>query len=1549
MGTTGSLPRTSLGTRGLCLTLALTFLVPPNLAFAQDRAPGGGGGGGLDAPTTGPLAEDLEVLDAIDVDPRTGGVLLTRTDLVVGEAEQAFRFTRTYRPWGGDQLNLGLSWATSLDLRLDVNAKGTRASFQDADGHRYFFARNRDGQLVSASGPEAVVRELEDGWALVGLGDGRSYRFDAKGFITDREGPTASRVHFRYDDQRRLTAVEGPWGKVEVERDKAGRLVLLRAPGEVVVRYQHDEQGNLNEVIRGGERERYRYDRGGRLLSVANDQALIGYDLLGRVVRLAGPGLRPLVVRYEQGRGEWPTGTTITRGDRSETFRYSADGRRVERTDADGGVTLTELDGRDRVVHVVAPDGRELRRSYDEAGRLSTQTTPQGTVRYHYESKVSERPTRIQLADGREARFRYDVRGNVLEYAAPGGGTTRYAYDAAGRLQKLTDPRGAVTTFSRDARGYVLEIEEEGVGTTSFLRDEAGRLLKVKRPDGRVVTLSRELNGRSFKIQDALGVVQQVSFDARRRVTRLIDEEGHDYAYDYAPTGELLKVTDHGQPHLGFAYDAAGEVSRVVDALGNSTSIERQGPGKVTITDPSGGARTVERDPAGRLLRETRGDVTIRYGYDQRGQLLTRETPRGTERFQFDEHGRLLGLEGPDGGYALAYDDLGRLSSLTDTGLKQTIRYAYDAAGDRTSMKLPWGEVRYRHDVQGRLTGLVLPDGKEVAIELNRDGRRKAIRYPNGTESRFYYERGRLQAVITRKGEQELDRRVYTYDERGRLASSEDHQRRRTTYRHDERGRVIEATGPAGTTRYAYDAAGNRTVVETAQGKQQVETGAGNRVLRQGEARFTYTKTGAIETRTDAQGTTRYAYDQDDRLVAVTAPGGKTVRYGYAPNGTRLWRAEEGGQKVHFLYDLSDVVGELTPEGKLLTGYVHGQGEDDVLAAQRDGQEFFYHYDLVRSVTALTGEDGAVAARYAYDPFGQQLQASGAAAAWNPHRFTSRTLDAATGLYDYRARSYAPELGRFTSPDPVGMAGGANLYAYVGNDPLRFNDPAGLWPDWLDRAAESTVNWVGRNVVDPVASAASWTHENVLKPVGSALAYTGRQTWAFGRGFVKGTWGAVKGIYTMVRHPIETFNAIYGAIENWDETKEALLAKWEEYKDAAVNDPEKFAEMTGYLTAEIVLSVAGTKGLDKLAKAGTVARLGNNAARVAEIASNPITRTAARAGGVLERNLPRVAKVVREGRVLNRARNIELARRAAAETSWLTKIPRRIGYVGRDLWSGTRLAATKPGAFAVYSGMRLSRAGGALVLATGRGIWKAGKVGTIPALGVFDDQITDAIGAYENREAAVADVAKRADRFLADAGSLSPDDMAKRLAELGGVYDTYRNRLMAPVHEEDQRLDAALKELDAKVAAGEIPDNTIDSRLNALLEEYGRRRHNILTDIYDRNREASHDMSHPSINRTVAFQDEIDLLEAAKKKVTDPTALALLEARQKDLQERMAYEYDLFRRGDHDVLIAGVAGPPRAPEGEGLPAPSTPADLDGMDFNPGMLDKLDDFQDAPGR
>lgn len=62
------------------------------------------------------------------------------------------------------------------------------------------------------------------------------------------------------------------------------------------------------------------------------------------------------------------------------------------------------------------------------------------------------------------------------------------------------------------------------------------------------------------------------------------------------------------------------------------------------------------------------------------------------------------------------------------------------------------------------------------------------------------------------------------------------------------------------------------------------------------------------------------------------------------------------------------------------------------------------------------------------------------------HGYTGQRYDSETGLYYYKMRYYSPKLGRFLQADPIGYAGGLNLYAYAENVPTVMTDPIGLEP-----------------------------------------------------------------------------------------------------------------------------------------------------------------------------------------------------------------------------------------------------------------------------------------------------------------------------------------------------------------------------------------------------------------------------------------------------------------------------------------------------------------------
>ncbi len=178
---------------------------------------------------------------------------------------------------------------------------------------------------------------------------------------------------------------------------------------------------------------------------------------------------------------------------------------------------------------------------------------------------------------------------------------------------------------------------------------------------------------------------------------------------------------------------------------------------------------------------------------------------------------------------------------------------------------------------------------------------------------------------------------------------------------------------------------------------------------------------------------------------------------------------------------------------ELARKYIYGLDIDEpicMIVYDASGIEdglYFYHQDALGSVIALSKYDeingyASVVEKYDYTPFGlTTIYSPGINGIWgdsddlddltvsnygNPYLFTGRRWDqetgkwdstagpsgkwvADTGLYYYRARTYAPEFGRFLQPDPIGYSDGMNMYAYVGNNPVGFVDPMGTSREYL--------------------------------------------------------------------------------------------------------------------------------------------------------------------------------------------------------------------------------------------------------------------------------------------------------------------------------------------------------------------------------------------------------------------------------------------------------------------------------------------------------------------
>ena len=220
---------------------------------------------------------------------------------------------------------------------------------------------------------------------------------------------------------------------------------------------------------------------------------------------------------------------------------------------------------------------------------------------------------------------------------------------------------------------------------------------------------------------------------------------------------------------------------------------------------------------------------------------------------------------------------------------------------------------------------------------------------------------------------------------------------------------------------------------------------AGNRMLTFNTDTLDYDTAGNLIRRTGACGTTTYTWDARNQLTRIDGfqpdctPVTGAFTYDY--RGRRIEKTVNG-KSVRYLYDGPQVIAELS--GAMIdTTYLTGLEIDEVLARYGAPGERMLLTDALGSVLALTDPQGNPTTTYAYSAYGKTQQTG--APSENPVQYTGRENDG-TGLYYYRARYYAPEMGRFISSDPIGLEGGLNEYTYALNNPILYFDSDGEAP-----------------------------------------------------------------------------------------------------------------------------------------------------------------------------------------------------------------------------------------------------------------------------------------------------------------------------------------------------------------------------------------------------------------------------------------------------------------------------------------------------------------------
>ena len=336
----------------------------------------------------------------------------------------------------------------------------------------------------------------------------------------------------------------------------------------------------------------------------------------------------------------------------------------------------------------------------------------------------------------------------------------------------------------------------------------------------------------------------------------------------------------------------------------------------------------------------------------------------------------------------------------------------------------------FAYDSANKMTTRVMPNGVSTSYEYDGLSRLTRLKHAKDTTTLFDYQYTHNTAnQITQITEPTVRTRTFGYDNADRLTSS-------------------TSTLPNQNESYTFDDVGNRTSshLSSVYGYQQ---GSFNRLASTQQASYSFDNNGNLTSKSEGTAKWYYSYDRENRLTNAAKFGGmmpranESVNYQYDALGRRVVRQDKKSGRTEFTHDGMDVIQdrfEKNDGSTSTTNYINGLGIDDKLKLTNGTTSKYFLTDHLGSTVGMSDTNGNITESATYDSFGNKTGTLS-----TRYGYTGREADEKTGLMYYRARQYDPQIGRFTSEDPIGFAGGdINLYGYVKNNPLSSTDPSGL-------------------------------------------------------------------------------------------------------------------------------------------------------------------------------------------------------------------------------------------------------------------------------------------------------------------------------------------------------------------------------------------------------------------------------------------------------------------------------------------------------------------------
>jgi len=691
--------------------------------------------------------------------------------------------------------------------------------------------------------------------------------------------------------------------------------------------------------------------------------------------------------------------------------------------------------------------------TYNNQGLLATVSNPIGQVK-SIAYDIYDRPVTITPVGGPTVTQTFDLLGRVLTRSYSGGGTETFAYSARGLISH-TDQLNHTTTHTLDEAGRPTAVTNAKNEITRFTYRLDGQIATVTDGKNQVTTFNYDTEGRLTSKVDASGTILTLAYDANRRVTSRTTPAKGTTSYTYDSDDRLTFINHPTSADVTLNYDTLDRISSVSDSVTGTTSFTYTDYGTLKTEDGPWASDTVtytynnNRQRNALTVTQPFGTWPQAYTYDSALRLQYISSPAGTFGYTYQGASALItGLSLPNrANIANTYDTLARLTStiLRNNGgsTLNSHGYSYDNANRRTQQTRTGNYVNYTYDVIDQLTGVT---GYET---------------PSGTQRKH-------------------ENLTFAYDAAGNLTQRNNNALVETFTFGNSLNQPTSAT-TSGTLTVAGMTTGGATSV-TVNSSSATPYSDGSYAVQGLALTSSYTASTTLggETATDIislpwaspisfshdsngnlTGDSRriFTYDDENRLTRVEVVGVWRTDFAYDGLGRRRWKKEYNGaggllSEVRYVYDGALVIeerdGNNNPlvtyaRGLDLSGSLSGAGGIGGLLARSDANGIaYYHSDGSGNVTMLTDSNQTPVAKYIYDPFGNLLGMSGPLADANTYRFSSKEYHVNSGLYDFGARFYDPNLQRWTGRDPAGLVDGPNLYAYVRNGPINAFDPWGL-------------------------------------------------------------------------------------------------------------------------------------------------------------------------------------------------------------------------------------------------------------------------------------------------------------------------------------------------------------------------------------------------------------------------------------------------------------------------------------------------------------------------